>query len=343
MIDSIKKRTFRICLLLLLMIPIAGCAHTSSPDLASDAATQDSVKESVIAETVIPETAVPRSSSDKSVKTPIRDNTPVVLVPKATGSVTYSNPTETAVIDASHTSDGYIMANYTGTNPKVKLLITGINNVTYSYDLHGTGYEVFPLTSGNGVYTVAIYEHLVDSRYSMALSKEIDAVIENEFSPYLYPNQYVNFDDSAKAIALAADLAAKSSTDLDAISSIYNYIISHISYDHDKANNVQRGYLPDIDDTLATGEGICFDYAAVMASMLRSQRIPTRLEIGYSGESYHAWISTYIAEIGWINGIIEFDGRSWILMDPTFAASSSEKALKKFIGDGTNYITEYVY
>ena len=80
-----------------------------------------------------------------------------------------------------------------------------------------------------------------------------------------------------------------------------------------------------------------------MASMLRSQRIPTRLEIGYSGESYHAWISTYIAEIGWINGIIEFDGRSWILMDPTFAASSSEKALKKFIGDGTNYITEYVY
>ena len=177
----------------------------------------------------------------------------------------------------------------------------------------------------------------------MALSKEIDAVIENEFSPYLYPNQYVNFDDSAKAITLAADLAAKSSTDLDAISSIYNYIISHISYDHDKANNVQRGYLPDIDDTLATGEGICFDYAAVMASMLRSQRIPTRLEIGYSGESYHAWISTYIAEIGWINGIIEFDGRSWILMDPTFAASSSEKALKKFIGDGTNYITEYVY
>ena len=48
-------------------------------------------------------------------------------------------------------------------------------------------------------------------------------------------------------------------------------------------------------------KGICFDYAALMTAMLRSQGIPTKLEIGYSGEVYHAWISTYIDEIGWVD------------------------------------------
>ncbi|MBR2401449.1 MAG: transglutaminase domain-containing protein, partial [Lachnospiraceae bacterium] len=66
-------------------------------------------------------------------------------------------------------------------------------------------------------------------------------------------------------------------------------------------------------------------------------------EIGYAGEAYHAWISTYLNEIGWVNGIIEFDGKNWQLMDPTFAASSSEEKLKDFIGDGSNYVTKYIY
>ena len=94
---------------------------------------------------------------------------------------------------------------------------------------------------------------------------------------------------------------------------------------------------------MASGTGICLDYSAVMASMLRSQGIPTRLEVGYAGTAYHAWISTYITDIGWVNGIIEFDGTNWSLMDPTFAANSSESALKSFIGNGSNYKTKYVY
>lgn len=44
--------------------------------------------------------------------------------------------------------------------------------------------------------------------------------------------------------------------------------------------------------------------------MLRSQRIPTRLEVGYMGDVYHAWISIYTKETGWVNGIIEFDGKN---------------------------------
>ena len=103
-------------------------------------------------------------------------------------------------------------------------------------------------------------------------------------------------------------------------------------------------YLPDVDETLSTGKGICFDYAALTTAMLRSQNIPTRLEIGYSGKIYHAWISVYIEDIGWIDKLIEFTGDAWTRMDPTFASSNenNEKILK-YIGDGSNYNLQYLH
>ena len=42
-----------------------------------------------------------------------------------------------------------------------------------------------------------------------------------------------------------------------------------------------------------------------MSAMLRSQRIPTKLDVGYSGDVYHAWISCYVTEVGWVDNIIE--------------------------------------
>ena len=59
--------------------------------------------------------------------------------------------------------------------------------------------------------------------------------------------------------------------------------------------------------------------------MLRSQGIPTRLEVGYAGTVYHAWISTYIKDVGWINGIIQFNGSGWTLIDPTTASVKEKK------------------
>ena len=269
-----------------------------------------------------------------------RDNTPVVLASVASGTTVYS--CTVASIDASNASEGYVIVSYSGSSTKVKLQITGTNNVTYTYNLSKTS-ETFPLSAGNGSYTVAVYENVSGNQYATALSKTFDVKISNVFGPFLYPNQYVNFTASTKAVAEASSLAQAADTDLDVVSNIYNYIISTITYDYTKANSIQSGYIPDVDTILASKKGICLDYAALMAAMLRSQRIPTRLEVGYAGEAYHAWISTYIKDIGWVNGIIQFDGKDWELMDPTFAANSSEKTLKNFIGDGNNYTTKYIY
>ena len=94
---------------------------------------------------------------------------------------------------------------------------------------------------------------------------------------------------------------------------------------------------------MQTRKGICFDYASLMSALLRSQGIPTKLVVGYSGTAYHAWISVYLDEAGWVDNIIEFDGKDWSLMDPTLAANNDEDSVKKYVGDGSNYIVKYSY
>lgn len=276
-----------------------------------------------------------------SPSTTIRDNTPDCLVPSADGTTVYSNPYVS--IDASNISEGYVMASYLGGCSIVKLQLVGPDHMTYTYDLKGSDYEVFPLSAGNGTYSLGVYENIEGSQYVTVFSQELEVNITNPWGSFLYPNQYVKFDASSEVVSTAKELVTEAHDDLEAIIMIYNYVIENITYDFDKAANVQSGYVPDVDEILQIKTGICLDYAAVMASMLRSQRIPTRLEVGYAGSTYHAWISTYVEDQGWVNGIIQFDGQSWSLMDPTFAANTEEKELKSFIGEGDNYVTKYNY
>lgn len=271
----------------------------------------------------------------------LRDNTPVCLVPLADGIAETHN--DVASIDYSHTDDGYICVNYTGSVSKVKLRIIGPDAVTYTYDLQGNEYEVFPLTSGDGAYDVTIYENISDTSYTTCLYQQISVTVTNEFGPYLYPNQYVNFTADSKTVAKGAELAEGAQDDLDVITSVYNYIVSNITYDYDKASDSLTGYTCDVDEILESGQGICLDYAAVMAAMLRSQQIPTRLEVGYASDAYHAWISIYTEETGWLGAIVKFEGGTWTLVDPTFGASTDNRTLKEFIGDGTNYVLQKIY
>ena len=133
---------------------------------------------------------------------------------------------------------------------------------------------------------------------------------------------------------------------------VYNYCVKHIHYDENKsklANNGQlAGYIPQIDEIMEKKVGICFDYAAVMACMLRSQHIPTRMLIGYAntpdGVIYHAWIGVYTKETGWIDNLIKFDGKNWSLMDPTIASEDPDSDIvKKFITDKSHYTEKYKY
>lgn len=273
---------------------------------------------------------------------PPRDNTPVVLKTKAGGKKEFS--ADNCTVDYSNTKNGYIMAKYAGSNSKVKLQLTA-GETTYSYDLSTDGdWEAFPLSSGSGQYSVGIYENIAGDEYSQALKESFSADLKDEYQPFLHPNQYVDYTEKTKAVALSKEVCEGATNDLGAVERIYNYTVDTITYDYDKAKTVQAGYLPDIDETLDTGKGICFDYASVMSAMLRAQNIPSKLVIGYAGPAYHAWISVYTDETGWVDDIIEFDGEKWKFMDPTFAASG-DNSDPNLVGDGEadNYNPQYYY
>ncbi len=286
----------------------------------------------------------PTPGSALSVVRGTRDNTPVCLSPATGTTAVYQN--DAAVIDASNSPQGYIIVRYTGKNDKVKLQIMGQDQVTYTYNLktgNGGVNEVFPLSAGDGQYLINVYENISANQYATAFSQAITVTMADQFLPFLYPNQYVTFNASCQAVAKASELAYSADSDLDVVTNVYDYIISNITYDYDEAENVKSGYIPNVDEVLHTRKGICLDYAALMTAMLRSQRIPTRMEVGYAGTAYHAWISTYITDIGWVNGIIQFDGKDWSLMDPTFASTTSEKELKSFLNNSSNYRLKYIY
>lgn len=277
-----------------------------------------------------------------SPSTEIRDNTPLCLKTQAPGTEVLEN--DFACVDISNAKDGYIMVSYKGDKTSiVKLQITGPDYMTYTYNLEGHSYEAFPLSCGSGIYSIDLFENIEETQYATIFSETLDASIDFEWGAFLYPNQYVNFDESSEVVQAAMELVAPCHDDLEAINRVYDELVNTITYDEVKANTVESGYVPNVDEIWKTKTGICLDYAAVMASMLRSQQIPTRLEVGYAGTSYHAWISTYVKEIGWVNGIIQFDGETWSIMDPTFAANAGEDAFKSFIGDGENYVTKFSY
>ena len=268
------------------------------------------------------------------------DSTPQVLVPEAPGTSLMGN--SSIEIDVSNISQGYLMARYVGNGAKVKFFIETPDQVRYTYDLPASqSYAALPLTAGNGTYTLDVREHVEGDLYSNLYMDTIDVSIDNEFSPFLYPNQYTWFTQDSQTVSKASDLTRGVKNGLEAVGAVYDFVITNISYDEEKARTVESGYLPDVDETLESGKGICFDYAALMTAMLRSQGIPTKLEIGYSGEVYHAWISTWLKEKGWVENIIEFDGKNWSLIDPTLAAGNKPSSVKKYIGDDSNYTLMY--
>lgn len=264
-----------------------------------------------------------------------------VLSPQATGSEAYGN--DSVSIDASNTTEGYFMVRYQGDADKSRIQVTTPDGTLYSYCLVPGDYETFPLSGGDGSYQIDVYEHAYDNKYALSFSQTISVSLSDEFKPFLYPNQYVWFTQDSEAVTYGRELSQKSADDLDYVEQVYNYVIQNISYDTDFAEDIPTDYIPDIDVTMQTRKGICFDYASLMSALLRSQGIPTKLVVGYSGTTYHAWISVYLDEAGWVDNIIEFDGKDWSLMDPTLAANNDEASVKKYVGDGSNYIVKYSY
>ena len=280
-----------------------------------------------------PAAAVPTSSAPQTTYTapPLAEN--VFDEAAATGA-------DGVLIDTSHTADGYVGARATG-GGRYKFQ-TVFGETKYNYDLPADGStQYYVLQSGSGSYTLRVLRNITDNKYAEVCSAKADVALADEFRPFLHASQMVRYTADSACTAKAAALAAAAPDAAGAVSAIYAYIRDNIDYDTEKAKTVQNGYLPDPDETLATGRGICFDYAALAAAMLRSQGIPAKLITGYVSPDniYHAWNMIWLDETGWITVSIEAPADTWSRIDLTFAAGAGAD----FAGDGTGYTERYTY
>lgn len=297
--------------------------------------------------------AAPAATSAKTVTTSVAAEAAVLVsttpapapaIPAAVASGVKVKKVSKAVIDYSNTKDGYVMVKFTGqTSKKLKAQVKG-PTTTYTYNVTPGVWEVFPVSDGNGKYRVAVFENVSGTRYASVTYVDFDVTLKDEFAPFLLANQYVNYTADSKTVAKAQELVKPEMKLLEKVGTVYNFVVGNLTYDYQKAATVQSGYLPDLDTVLAEKKGICFDYAALMTGMLRSQGVPCKLVVGYAGTAYHAWISVWSEDTGWVDGAIMFDGKTWQRMDPTFASSGKKsEAIMKYIGDGKNYTVKYLY
>ena len=270
-----------------------------------------------------------------------KDKEPVVYKPVYNEAASFGN--EYVEIDASNSSEGYFTVISKSNAPRVKLLLSVDDDCTYIYNLTKDKKCVVPFSLGSGKYNISVHEEIINSQYALCYETELDVNLNNEFGPFLYPNEYVNFNENSEVVKRAKELTANSRSELEEVFDIYKYVVENFTYDEYKAENAPKTYIPSVDDVLSEKKGICLDYSAMTAAMLRSRNIPTRLEIGYAGNEYHAWISVYTKDRGFITDLIEFDGTTWTLMDPTFASSNTFKGEADKIHNGTKYTVMYCY
>jgi transglutaminase-like putative cysteine protease len=214
-------------------------------------------------------------------------------------------------IDLSDVSSGRVDINYELSDKKIMVMVQQ-DETKYYYQLTDNSMSV-PLQLGNGEYKIGIYENISGNRYKAVLTEKttVETTIEDVFTNSI---QNINFNEDMIAIKFANHLVKDAKTDEAKVAAFYKFMVENIKYDYDKANSVQSGYVPNIEDTIISLDGICYDYASLFAAMARSQGIPTKLVKGYNVDvdSYHAWNQVYL------NG-------EWITVDTTFDSVTGDR------------------
>lgn len=329
-----------------------GSSHSGSlPESSSD--TVSTYESSDVSSSETSQQPPPESSSSETPTVSSAESTPdpppvVVLDPAMPSSPgVQCAVTDKGVIDYSNISQGYISACYIGSRSKVKLRIQKSGLKAVDHDLAADGsVEYFPISQGDGEYSITVFEQVSGDEYSRAVEqKGISVNLDSQLAPFLYPNRYSDYDKKSACVYKAAELCAGKTGTIEKISAIFEWITDNVTYDHELAATVQKGYTPNPEKTYNSRKGICYDYASLMCAMLRSQSIPTRLVKGYAApDIYHAWNEVYTEETGWITPELMLKNAGYNIADSTFYASAGDKAqIASYISDASNYQVLYYY
>ncbi|MDF2801320.1 MAG: transglutaminase-like enzyme putative cysteine protease [Anaerocolumna sp.] len=240
-----------------------------------------------------------------------------------------------SIIDKSQLEKGIITITYEPKAGEVNKVQIVKDDVKYLYSLQNNNNR-FPLSLGDGTYTILVLKLVKGNSYSVIEQESVELQLKNEEEPFLQSIQLINWNTNMDTVKKAKELTKKSKTDLDKVTTIYKYVINNISYDNAKAKSVKLDYIPVVDNVLDSSKGICYDYASLVAAMLRSIGVPTKLVMGYNksdATTYHAWNQVYLADEG-----------KWITIDTTYdASSSSHSTTANMLKDAKKYSASKVY
>ena len=303
--------------------------------------TQDTILSSP--EVVIDEQEIPLANADLTFINTVFE----IPMPDTPGLLAESN--NKAFIDYSNKHYGYVTVGFTGsTENMLRVLMIEPGGREYIFNLTPGTIEVLPLTNGNGRYIISVHEHIVGNTFLDIIFVTIDVELIEEFAPFIRPNQLIWYDNESPTTKEANELRLVSYNQNDLIRAIYNFVVENIIYDFELAEAVELDYTADIYRVLERRSGICLDIATLTVAMLRSQGIPAKLVFGYlydqnHGNIYHAWVSVFSVEDGYVSDNIYFTAGTWNLLDPTTDTILTMSESGVTVGAGKIYHDLYYY
>jgi transglutaminase-like putative cysteine protease len=223
---------------------------------------------------------------------------------------------------------------YTSTEVKKTKVLIQFGESKYQYNIKSADkFQFFPFQLGNGEYQIGVYENIEGTKYAPIAQEKVTIKLDDATKVFLNSIQLIDWSDKMNTVILAKELTKNKTTDKEKIEVCYEYMVRQFKYDFDKLNNLQYDYIPTVDDVVKKKLGICYDYSAVFASMLRSLDIKSKLVMGYTPnvKEYHAWNEVMV------------DG-NWVTVDTTYDSQMYAANIKyTFEKPKSDYSTTYEY
>ena len=248
-----------------------------------------------------------------------------------------------AEVSCETAADGFITVQIREDADRFRVEVQSPDGSRASYPLGNASAEndgsyTIPLTGGSGSYRIDLLEQVPgSSRFAYLSSERLDAETADETAPFLRGNCVVFYEDGDPVTETARNITEGMTSQSAMTQAVYDYVISHVAYDTELAANAPVDYVPSPNSTLEAGTGVAPDYAALLAAMLRSVGIPARMETGYLGEMYHAWVSVRTDASGTVGGAFDVAAGTWSVIDPTLGACNKPDQIRAYLSKKSRY------
>lgn len=243
----------------------------------------------------------------------------LVLLPVSADSANYisHNGVKLNTIETSQVA-GHITISGSTSKEKIKLLVIGEDKqVWYEVKLESGDFSEDIWFDSPGRYTVKVMVNEYDRKYSFGPSLTVENT--EKLNRYLIPSKHIESDEEL-IIKTAREITGGYGSDMEKAKAIYDWVIDNMEYDYDKFYKHSQGKYDNqygAANAISTGQGVCYDYSALMAALARASGIQAKVVEGGLNKGrlkgFHAWNEIFISEKD-----------SWISIDTTLGDTTGE-------------------